>query len=238
MEQERSSSGHPIFRHETAAEPWFSIGDPQLVAAIDAHVTEHIGAPARVWHELASPYVQVDIHVVEPSAEAPWFTLVTSGMSERAMAFADEERYAELMMCLPPTWPATDSEAFKRPEGDWPFRLLHDLAQLPHEFSTALWTGHTVPNGDPAVPYASDTKLCGALVAPPVLAPEGFRKLQLGEREIHLLAVIPLHRNEMELKLERGRGALYELLEEAEVTEVVQPDRPSVVGSRRWWRRR
>ena len=39
------------------------------------------------------------------------------------------------------------------------------LARLPHEFQTLLWQGHTVPNGDPALPYARNTKLCGALVA-------------------------------------------------------------------------
>jgi hypothetical protein len=41
MSQERSKSGQPIFRHEQAAVPEQSTGDPQLVAAVDAHVTEH-----------------------------------------------------------------------------------------------------------------------------------------------------------------------------------------------------
>lgn len=34
---------------------------------------------------MLSPYVHVDIHIVEPTDERPWTTLVTSGMSERPM---------------------------------------------------------------------------------------------------------------------------------------------------------
>jgi Suppressor of fused protein (SUFU) len=230
MSQEPSESGPPIIRHEESAEPWHSTGDPRLVAAVDAHVTEHFGAPSTVWHELVSPYVHVDVHVVAPTAERPVYTLVTSGMSERPMA---DDRYAELTIVLPPTWPATDGEEFRRPEGHWPYKLLQDLAQLPHEFNTTLWSGHTVPNGDPPEPYAPDTKLCGTLLTPPLIAPEGFEMLRFEEREIQFLAVMPLHRDEMQLKLDKGLDALLDLLDEAELTEILDPERPSVVPRRR-----
>ena len=236
MSHEQSKSGQPIYRHEQAAEPRLSTGDPQLIAAVEAHVTEHFGEPSTVWHQLTSPYVHVDVHVVAPTAERPVFTLVTSGMSERPMSSSDD-LYAELMMMLPPTWPSVDSDDF-RPRGHWPYKLLQDLAQLPHEFSTTLWSGHTVPNGDPPRPYAPDTKLCGALLAPPLTAPDGFETLRLGEREIQFLAVIPLHRAEMQLKLDKGLDALADRLDEVELTEIMDPNRPSVVrGHRRLFRR-
>jgi hypothetical protein len=238
MSQERSKSGQPIFRHEKTAEPRQSTGDPQLVAAVDAHVTEHFGAPSTVWHELISPYVHVDVHVVAPTAERPVFTLVTSGMSERPMSSSSGDCYAELTIVLPPTWPSVDSDDFRRSQGYWPYELLQDLAQLPHEFDTLLWSGHTVPNGDPPAPYAPDTKLCGALLVPPLIAPDGFETLRLGERVIQFLAVIPLHRDEMQLKLDKGLDKLFDRLDEAGVTEILDPERPSVVrGRRRLFRR-
>ena len=47
----------------------------------------------------------MDIHVSEPSERRPWFTLVTSGMAERPMRTkVADHRFAELVMCLPPTW--------------------------------------------------------------------------------------------------------------------------------------
>lgn len=230
MTQERSPSGVPIVRHEDAAEPRNASGDAQLIAAIDAHVTRHFGAPATVWHELISPYVHVDVHVVAPTSDRPVFTLVTSGMSERQMP---GDRCAELTIVLPPTWPSIDSDEFRRPEGHWPYKLLQDLAQLPHQFNTALWTGHTVPNGDPPTPYAPNTKLCGALLVPPLIAPDGFETLRVRDREIQFLAVIPLHQDEMQLKLDKGLDALFDLMDEADITEILDVDRPSVIPKRR-----
>lgn len=238
MSHERSKSGQPIFRHEQATVPAQSTGDPQLVAAVDAHVTEHFGSPSTVWHELISPYVHVDVHVVAPTAERPVFTLVTSGMSERPMSSSSGDRYAELTMVLPPTWPSVDSDDFRRPQGYWPYKLLQDLAQLPHEFNTTLWSGHTVPNGDPPAPYAPNTKLSGALLVSPLIAPDGFETLRVDQREICFFAVVPLHRDEMQLKLDKGLDPLFDLLDEAEVTEILDPERPSVIrGRRRLFRR-
>jgi hypothetical protein len=233
MSPEQSGSGQPIFRHEESVAPGDSSGDATLIAAIDAHVAEHFGATTTVWHQVASPYVHIDVHVVAPTNERPVFTLVTSGMSERPMSSASGDRDAELTILLPSTWPSVDSADFGRPESFWPYKLLQDLAELPHEFSTSLWTGHTVPNGDPPTPYASDKALCGALLMPPLIAPEGFETLEVGEREVHFLAVMPLHRDEMQLKLDKGLDSLLDLLDRAEITEVLHVDRSSVVPARR-----
>jgi hypothetical protein len=203
------------------------------VAAVDAHVTGRFGAPVTVFHEAVSPYVHVDVHVVEPFPDRPVVTLVTSGMSEAPMRSSTGDRFAELMMVLPPTWPRIGSPAFEQAGAAWPYTLLQDLARLPHAFETLLWSGHTVPNGEPPEPYASDTKLCGALIAPPVIPDDELETLTVGNREITFFAVWPLHADEMRLKLDKGVAALYDLLDEAEVTEIVDADRPSVVPKRR-----
>jgi hypothetical protein len=177
-----------------------------------------------------SPYVHVDLHLVLPTKQRPAITVVTSGMSERPMP---GNLYGELMLMLPPTWP-TEGEAFEAEEGYWPFRLLKQLARLPHEYQTRLWLGDTVPNGDPPEPYARNTKLSGALIAPMVMAEhEGAESLEYGGHEINLLAVWPLHADEMRVKLDQGLDRLLELLDEASIIELVDPDRPSVVPPRR-----
>jgi hypothetical protein len=236
MTDERSGAGIPIHRHQEVVDGELAAGDPDLIAAIDAHVTRHLGPPATVYHELASPHVHVDVHVVAPRDDRPVYTLVTSGMSQLPMA---DGSFAELTITLPPTWPAPGSPDFAAPAASWPYTLLQDLAWLPHGFATVLWTGHTVPNGDPPEPYAPNTRLCGALVGPQVMAPDEFKLLQHGEREIHILAVYPLHADEMQLKLDKGTDALYDLLDDAGVTETVDVDRPSVAPAKRrgWFRR-
>lgn len=236
MTDERSASGIPILRYDEPVEGGIAEGDPELIAAVDAHVTRHLGAPATVYHEIVSPHVHIDIHVVAPSEDRPDYTLVTSGMSELPMA---DGSFAELTISLPPTWPAPDGPGFEGPSAIWPYALLQELAWLPHGFATVLGEGHTVPHGDPPEPYAPDTRLCGVIIAPPLTAPDGFEVLRHGDREIRVFAVYPLHADEMDLKLAKGVGALYDLLDAADVTETVDVSRPSVAPPKRrgWFRR-
>jgi hypothetical protein len=235
MSDERSESGAPVYRHTEAVEGDVSYGDGALSEAVVQHVSAHLGEPANVLHELVSPYVHVDIHVVDPTEDAPWFTLVTSGMSERAMTAPDGGlRYAELMLQLPPRWPGLEEDAATGREEDlWPLTLMQDLARLPHQFDTLLWAGHTVPNGDPPSPYARGTKLCGALLLRPATTPEEFDTLRFGDHEISFFAVYPLHAGEMQHKLAHGVNALAALFDDAEVTELLDTQRPSVVPGRR-----
>jgi hypothetical protein len=227
---ERDAAGNPIHRHETASDPTWSGGDPELVAAMTGHVERWIGPVDRVWHQEVSPWVHVDVHVVAPTPHRDAVTLVTTGMSERPMTppeGLEDLRCAELVMVLPPDWP------LDRPEGLWPLTLLQTLAQLPHQFDTWLWAGHTVPNDDPPEPYGPGTALCGVILAEPVLAPEEFALCRVGDRDVHLLSVVPLHADEMQFKLDRGPDALFDRLGRAGVTEGLVPDRPSVAGGRR-----
>ena len=50
-------------------------------------------------------------------------------------------------------------------------------------------------------------------------------------RKIALLALIPLHPDEVAVKLERGTGALIEVLDRGRVTELLDPDRPLDAGA-------
>jgi hypothetical protein len=231
MSTKRSKSGIPVIRHDTAAPVELVAGDEALVAAVDDHVARHFGPVTHVLHEHMSTYVHVDLHVVMPTSERPAITVVTSGMSERPMA---NGQFAELMLILPPSWPTLDDPEFSTREGYWPYRLLKELARLPHEYRTALGPGSTVPNGDPPAPYSGNTELCGAMIAP-MLMPndDGAETIAYDGREIELLAVFPLHADEMRVKLDDGLDRLWELLDEARIMEILHEDRPSCVPKRR-----
>ena len=87
---ERSESGAPIYRHkqrEGQFEPAF--GEEETIEAVSAHVEEFVGEPAHVFHEFLSDLVHVDVHVVEPRKKRNYYTLVTSGMSDRPMKAAN-----------------------------------------------------------------------------------------------------------------------------------------------------
>ena len=163
--------------------------------------------------------------MVAPTAERPYHTLITSGMSDLPMttpAGADLPRYAELIISLPPEWRLTQ-EAFNDERNYWPIRLLKTLARLPHEHETWLGFGHTIPhNGDPAEPYAKNTELCSRLLSQPQLIPEPALGITVDdEKTIWFYSVVPLYRDEMEFKLKKGSDALFKLLEVHEVNEVL-----------------
>ena len=215
MSNEESPGGSKILRHEAAA------GDGQIEGADDerlvAHLTKTIGAPAFVWHELVSDRIHLDVHVVPPSEERPWFTLVTSGMSARPMTLPpdfeepDAWRHAELCVLLPPDWPLEEA-ALKDERNYWPIRLLKTRARLPHEYKTWLGWGHSIPNGDPAQRYASDTRLSGAIVLPPMAEPEELFVVE-GAPTIHIFQVLPVTTEEMAYKLKHGVDELFDKLE-------------------------
>lgn len=233
-EQERSPGGSPIFRHEQpAGEPELVHGDSDLIEAISDHVERHVGPFDRVLHELVSPYAHLDVLHVPPSDERPRHTLVTCGMSARPMKAPEPElAYAELTLALPPDW-RMDEAAWDDERHYWPIRLLKFLGRLPHEYDTWLGWGHTIPNDDPPRPYAPGTRLCGALMAQPLLLPDEFATLERPAGPINFYGVIALHQEEMDRKLEAGVEALFDPFDAAGVSELVQPDRPSAIAPRK-----
>lgn len=235
--EELSGSGAPIYRHRERERPFeISHGDEQTIEAVGRHIAEHVGVCEMVFHEIVSELVHIDVHWVPPSLERNFHTLVTSGMSERAMttpARFYEMRFAELVICLPPEWPLSQDD-FEDERHYWPIRWLKTLARLPHEFKTWLALGHTVPNGDPPQPFADNTKLCCNLLLPPISFGEFFPTLTVdAEKTIHFYSLVPLYREEMEFKLTSGLEPLLERFEKAGVGEVVDIRRKNVC-QKRW----
>jgi hypothetical protein len=208
-EQERSESGSPIYRHEPSQKGFVpAIGDSETIGRVEKHIEEHIGKPDMVWHELVSHLVHVDIHMVNPTPERNYYTLITSGMSDQPMNVppgAEAFRFAELVICLPPTWKVTQAD-FQNEEHYWPLRWLKVLARLPHEYDTWLGVAHTVPNGDPPRPFAGNTQLCGMmLMQPSMLFSDAFIELHMNaNKTVNFLSLIPLYREEMDFKLKHG----------------------------------
>lgn len=241
---EVSPSGSPIFRHSAPNhDPELVFGDIDSIDAITGHLEKHLGPIETVFHEIISTDVHIDVHVLRPYGERDCTVLATSGMSDRAMHVPEEYhdfRFMELMLCLPPDWPL-DQKSFEDERNYWPVRWLKLMARFPHEYKTWLGYGHTVPNGDPPQPFAANTEFCSMVVLPPVNAPEELHILQHGDKSVRFFQLIPLYREELELKLNKGLDALIERFNEFGVGEVIDIHRPNVitgkVKKKPWWRR-
>ncbi len=230
---EFSGSGDPIYRHTPPATPApIAIGDSENIVRITRHIETHLGPVTTVFHELVSTDVHIDVHIVAPTAERPFYTLVTSGMSDRAMTVptgAEHLAYAELALCLPPDWPMTEAD-WQDENNYWPIRALKTLARFPHEYQTWLCLDHTVPHGNPATPYAPDCPFSCALLSTANTAPLEFATLVLSpQKTIYFFGVVFIYPEELQFKLESGAEPLVEALETMGHCELVDLARESVI---------
>jgi predicted Zn finger-like uncharacterized protein len=253
---EVTPDGTPVFRHKPRKKSGPTlVGDvtPHL-DRITAHLEEHLGPCAGVFHEIISDEVHLDLLVFPPTGEPEseqrpaggnHYTVVTAGMSARPMSVpAGEDApspYAELMVALPSDWPGLsptggfDTDVMSDVRYWWPLQWLKSIARMPHEYNTFVTIGHTIPNDESADPYAPDTKLGCMLVMPTILAPALNEPLVADDALIHFYALCPLYPQEMNLKLKRGLPALFELFGKAEMTELIRPDRPNLCQKKGWW---
>lgn len=73
----------------------------------------------------------------------------------------------------------------------------------------------------------------GAIVLPPVTAPEGFGTLQLDDaRTIEFMSIVPLYPEEMDLKLKKDAEALLDRFDAKNIQDVIVPGRVNVARKR------
>lgn len=239
MNEEYSESGDPIYRHEPRDKDW-TLPDMEdsCIEEISDHIEKHIGPIDMVWHEIVSDLVHIDVYQVAPREERPYWTLITSGMSDLPMKAPDGMKgweFAELMICLPRDWDVSD-EGFKDNKNYWPVRWLKILARFPHEYDTWFSWGHTIPNGDPAEPFDESVPFTCLLLSRPRTVSTDFWTLEIREaKTIHFFSLMPLYTSETEFKLKNGTDDLEELFERNKVTEILDISRPEVLD-KPWWR--
>lgn len=237
---EYSESGQPIYRYPAERPGWqFPDMSGSDMEAITAHIERHLGEIQTVWHEMLSDRVHVDVHHIPPRPERNFHTLVTTGMSDLPMnapAQASDRKYAELMIALPPEWPMGQAgQALTDEPHFWPVHALKFLARFPHLYNSWLWNGHTIPNGDPPEPIAADTRLCCMALLTPLRVPDAFRELRISpEKTVHFWALVPLYREEMELKLKRGMDEVTDLLDRNGIDELLNTRRKNVCKRSLW----
>ncbi|MDO5608012.1 MAG: suppressor of fused domain protein [Capnocytophaga sp.] len=232
---EFSEGGSAIYRYETHEEEGFRTPENEAVylEEITRHLEKHIGPVESVFHEILSEYVHIDVHWIKPNEAFPYNILVTSGMSDMPMhlpAGLENPRqymYGEMMVILPAHWEISE-EAFENENNYWPVYFLKMLARLPHQYKSWLAYGHTLPNGENADPIANTNFGCMMVMPPFVTFDEDFLQMETSDGNIiNFYAMIPLYKEEMELKLNLGVEALLDKFDDYGILEVIDINRPN-----------
>ena len=239
MSDEISEGGSRYIQHNHPEKEGLTPPDmsDSSMEAISQHIEAHIGPAENVFHEVLSDLVHIDVHIVAPRPERPYYTLVTSGMSDLPMApppDRSEFRFSELMICLPASWPM-GSDNFSNEDNYWPVRGLKWLARFPHVYKTWLWWGHTIPNGNPIKPFMANFAASSWLLTQPMTVSRDFFQLKVREdKTIFFHAILPLFPDELELKLKKGTEEFLQRFERAKYSEIVNVRRKSV--AKPWWK--
>lgn len=207
----------------------------RYLETITKHLEKHLGPERFVLHEDKSSTVHVDVHIVPPKPSRPYFTLITSGMSDLDMhvpAGVADSALAEVCLCLPGDWPLSKTNfGWRKPEFFWPIAVLQQTARYAHRLETWLAWGHTIGGIETPEPIDSQGRFTGIMLLNPKTFPEGADTVTTDEdgRTISFLAVLPLLHEEMKFARKHDSQALAKKLSNAGVTELLNPDRLSVV---------
>lgn len=171
------------------------------------YIEKHLGKIDETISEIIpGSRVKVDINIIRPTKERNYITLITTGMSEYAMGYSEDDseyKYAELMMKLPPDW-KLDKEHCKSDAYGWPLKILRMSAHLPHNNDGIISNEVIIPNGIPGdvpLPYHVDTWLsavmfCDSEDIPPLKVNKGIR--------IDFFTLVPICDEEIETAINMG----------------------------------
>lgn len=195
----------------------------QEINEYECYIQENFGEYKEVLHEIVSPDIHLDIILVPPTDEDPYYKLITMGMGAYAMNIPDELKgndleYAELVLYLPKSWNIKSSD-----EKDyWPIRYQKILGRLPLELNTWLGFGHTIHGNEDMAPFAENTELNSFVLlnACNLMYEALDLKLSSGKK-INFYQMFPLYQEELDYKLENGLDALLDLFEEDDLLPVL-----------------
>ena len=194
------------------------------------HVTKYFGAPIMTISEIIpGSRVGIHIHIIPPSKENHFITLVTTGMSDYPMDNSEEAsefKYAELIQKLPVDWP-TNKKDLKDQSFYWPFGWLRKTAHIPHSYDGWLTDGVILPNGEPPQPFVPNTNLSCIMVCS--VQEKGLEKLvNLEGNIINFYTLVPIYEEERNLALEKGYTYLLNIMNEKGITDILDMRRVNV----------
>jgi len=200
------------------------------------HIESYLGVVDRVYHEIVSDQLHIDILYIKPNTKRNVHTFVTCGMSDIAMKAPkgyETKQFCELMISLPPSW---EFDPDFEHENNWPIKVLKQIARMPYEQESWIGFGHTIQNGNPEIPYPGNSELTNMQVAYPISVPgtDKYIKLDLdNHKSVQFYCLIPITKNEADLVRKKGIDALLDYFDRYKLKDIVLNHRKSLLNAKR-----
>lgn len=206
-------------------------GSADFDREITGHFNTYLGKSHACFFDASS---DITISWIKATDHRPFHILYTKGMSNYKMPVPDDIpgsdclEYAELMVYLPSDWPIGDAE-FENDNNYWPVHLLKSIALFARQNQTYVMEGDTFPNGVDASNIANTGFGCALIMPPYLFTCEEFLKLETSTGQIiNFYSVIPLYKQEMELKIAKGLSALLDRFSDNNIDDIIDINRKNV----------
>lgn len=174
--------------------------------------------PRRQWKMFSDTIgrpVAIDVEMLYPTVEEPFYLLHTMGMSAVPMYYPagtlarEREAYSELCMILPADWPfGRRRDISPADPSAWPVWLLMELGRFPHVHQIWMSYGFMLPNTERCEPFSPMTNLSGVVI---VQFEGDLGSISMADgTTVELLMPILLYKEELELCDKIGVDAVIE----------------------------
>lgn len=207
-------------------EPLYLYAEQEL-DEYEAYIARCFGEYDKVMHEIVSPDIHLDIIMVPPTEENPFYKLVTMGMGAYRMNIPRELaeyklEYAELVLFLPPDW----NLDFSDERNYWPVRQMKVLARLPINTNSWLGYGHTVHGKAEDAPFAENTRLNSIMLLNAFNLEGQPMELSLSSgRKLCFYQMFPLYEEELLIKASTSPKYLLDMFDKEDLFPVLRINR-------------
>lgn len=187
--------------------------------------------------ELAVADGEMPLLLIHIGGPADLRVLVTNGLHQYKMPVPEAEKgkeFNELFFCLPSYWEPEDTD---NPKMNWIYYWIQRLAKYVQEKETWFGHGHTMPCGKEALPLSETMKQNFFMLSDPILLEKQMRPIQIANKEVRFLAIIPLFEKEFTYKRGKTTKKLLKKFAANQVDERLDDFRESVMKSRIFHRR-
>ena len=168
--------------------------------------------------------------------------IMTNGLSEKTMVIPEKlgnRNHIELFFALPSYW---EWEELDNPNRNWVFTWIQKLAK--HLINNDTWFGygHTFSNKmmDDDIsefqPLSETMHQQHLILLDPIDLDYEIQKVIIDEKEIYLLAIVPIYSDELDYKQGQSTRKLVKKLANSRVNEILDEFRGTVLKSK--WRLR
>lgn len=166
----------------------------------EGYIKRNFGEFTKVFHELYSPDVHVDILIIPPSEKSNYYKLITMGAGAYKMNVPDEiKEYdldrAEFVAFLPPDWDMNE----KNSKYNWVLGELQNLGRISIHENGWVGFGHTICN-EGNIPVSKHANFSSVILLSAEVETEGYSiDLKLPNKgTINFYQVFPLYKEEVD----------------------------------------